>query len=766
MATNTSLTKELGHGGLTEAPWNSYFDETEEVAALAWPNCIPVYDRMLNDAQIAALMLALLLPIFRYEWYIDPNGAKDQAVEEIANDVGLPILGTDPGPQRRTKGRFNFAEHLKVALPLPLRYGNAFFEQVYTVEDEKLHLRKLAPRMARTISEIVAGPDGGLMGIIQKPMGSLYSTPNLEMFGKSPRQLFSPALTPDFRGIPIPVNRLVAYIHDKEGGNWFGTSILRAIYREWKVKDRLIRVDAIKHERNGMGIPIAKAPENAMERQIKSLQAAVDQIKAAETGGVTIPYGSEITLEGVRGTLPDTLASWQEHNQAISRRFLGMFADLGSTETGSRALGESFVDAFEIVQQSVAEEFVDTFNAYVIEDLIDLNYGEDEQVPKLAFRAEASKELAVADLKLLVDTGALLVDDSIRKYVRDQFDLPDEDPDAREQLAAIVPIKKNGTAEIDDGEAVEGPKKKEEKLPADKAKKKVAASADVQAAAEINGRKLHRDFSEVELASKVDFTAMESTYNGSLVYLIAQWKAVVSQAQIQSLSDQIVASDGNLEKIAAIAAPILGADILIQEMNRVAMLSMAQAVEEARAQGAIVTPPPADELADDIESRAKALSAVMAKSISEAASRKALNSSGNNIPAEDIAATVSEHLNGLSDTFLKDNLGGAVMTAQNDARFAVMEIAEEDEEIKFRYASEILDKVTCGPCKRIDNTSYLTLSDARKDYPTGFYKNCEGGPRCRGTIVAVYKAEAEPSVWDVPAPNDTPPSVAASQGED
>jgi len=34
------------------------------------------------------------------------------------------------------------------------------------------------------------------------------------------------------------------------------------------------------------------------------------------------------------------------------------------------------------------------------------------------------------------------------------------------------------------------------------------------------------------------------------------------------------------------------------------------------------------------------------------------------------------------------------------------------------------------------------ISAAERDYPTGGYKECKGGPRCRGTLVAVY-AEGE-----------------------
>jgi len=101
---------------------------------------------------------------------------------------------------------------------------------------------------------------------------------------------------------------------------------------------------------------------------------------------------------------------------------------------------------------------------------------------------------------------------------------------------------------------------------------------------------------------------------------------------------------------------------------------------------------------------------------------------------------VREHLEGLSDQYLDDNLGGALTQAQNTGRRAVMERGPQ----KQIYASELLDQNTCVRCAAIDGKEYASLSDAERDYPTGGHKDCLGGARCRGTLVAVY-GEAEAS---------------------
>lgn len=71
------------------------------------------------------------------------------------------------------------------------------------------------------------------------------------------------------------------------------------------------------------------------------------------------------------------------------------------------------------------------------------------------------------------------------------------------------------------------------------------------------------------------------------------------------------------------------------------------------------------------------------------------------------------------------------------------------------YASELLDRNTCGPCSLVDGVEYETLEAGEEDYPGGTYIGCEGGERCRGTLVAVWDTEADPTIADV-APVDRP----------
>lgn len=60
------------------------------------------------------------------------------------------------------------------------------------------------------------------------------------------------------------------------------------------------------------------------------------------------------------------------------------------------------------------------------------------------------------------------------------------------------------------------------------------------------------------------------------------------------------------------------------------------------------------------------------------------------------------------------------------------------------YASELLDGFGCGPCSVVDGRDYETLEQAQTDYPSGLYIGCDGGSRCRGTLVVVWDETATP----------------------
>jgi hypothetical protein len=396
----TAPKNEIGYA-TTAANWWQW-DDTETTPELQWPQSVSVYDQMRRqDSQVASVLRAVTLPLRRTPWRVEAAGAKAKVTQFIADELGLPVVGKDPKAPPRVRDRFSWAEHLRMAL-LMLPFGHMFFEQVYRVDagGDRAHLRKLAPRMPRSIEEIKVADDGGLVSI--KQYGHKTSVPQRA----------------------IPVARLVGYVHDNEG-DWKGTSLLRPAYKHWLIKDRLLRVDAQTIERNGMGVPLYKAAET--EEDLSAGLAMARAWRAGETAGSAIPWSADMVLRGVEGTLPQALPSIRYHDEQIGRAVLAHFLNLG-TQTGSWALGTTFADFFVLSLQTLAQQIADVATQHIVEDLVDINFGPTEPAPRVVFDEIGSRQAATAQaLKSLADAGLINPDDVLQQAVRQQFGLPSVD---------------------------------------------------------------------------------------------------------------------------------------------------------------------------------------------------------------------------------------------------------------------------------------------------------------------------------------------------
>ena len=400
MPDNTTPAPPLVERGKVSAgsAWWTSLDDTEETPELRWPLSVHVFDRMRRtDAQVQSVLRAVTLPVRRTTWRVDPNGARDEVVDQIASDLGLPIVGVTEQPTR-SRVRFSWPAHLRMAL-LMLPFGHMYFEQVVRIDDRgRVRLRKLGPRMPRTLTAVNVADDGGLVSI-EQAVGA----------GKA----------------VIPVDRLTAYVHDREGGNWLGSSLLRPAYKHWLLKDRLLRVQTQSIERNGMGVPVYGGAPG--EEDLSDGLAMAKAMRAGDNSGAATPNGASLELKGVSGTLPDADPAIRYHDEQSARAVLAHFLNLG-TETGSWALGSTFADFFVLSLQALGEQIADVATQHIVEDLVDWNWGPDEPAPRIVFDEIGSQYEATAlALKALVDAGILFPDRILEESVRQMFRLPAKD---------------------------------------------------------------------------------------------------------------------------------------------------------------------------------------------------------------------------------------------------------------------------------------------------------------------------------------------------
>lgn len=410
-------------------------EDAEETPELRWPLNIEVYDQMRRqDAQVMSVLRAVTLPVRRTEWRIDPAGARDEVVEFVADDLGLPITGQERTPLR-TRDRFSWPDHLRLAL-LMLTFGSSFFEQTYRIVDGKARLRKLGWRPPRTISEVEVAPDGGLKWIRQ----------HSATYGVSDK---------------IPVAQLVCYVNEREGGNWLGQSLLRPAFKSWLLKDRALRTQAMTLDRNGLGVPVYEgAPIEADGRSSEELEELqktdlanglkiTTGFRGGDNSGAAIPNGSKLLLLGVQGDLPDADRPLRYHDEQIAKAVLANFLNLGGdNSTGSYALGETFADFFVMSLQTVADSVADVTNQHVIEDLVDLNFGVDVPAPRLVHDEIGARHPATAQaIKFLLDSRAITPDDVLEIHLRTQYGLPLPDPETARPQPAMTTTTRTAPAD-------------------------------------------------------------------------------------------------------------------------------------------------------------------------------------------------------------------------------------------------------------------------------------------------------------------------------
>jgi hypothetical protein len=159
-------------------------------------------------------------------------------------------------------------------------------------------------------------------------------------------------------------------------------------------------------------------------------KALAKAVRAGDDSGAAVPHGASLNLLGVKGNLPDALARIRYYDSQIAAAVLAHFLNLGQQRgTGSWALGSTFANFFEQSLESVAQDIEDVANAHIVEDLVDLNFGEDVPAPRLVHDPIGSRTADIArSLQLLIDSGVITTDPTLERYIREALDLPAPDP--------------------------------------------------------------------------------------------------------------------------------------------------------------------------------------------------------------------------------------------------------------------------------------------------------------------------------------------------
>lgn len=395
---DSQMVAEVGHA--STPVWAPRVGKKQTVS---WVDQQREFIEMRSTAKVAQVENAIRKPIEQASWSVDPNGAPDEIVELVANDLRLPLKGEEGQAPRRT-GRVSWGEHLKQALEAVFS-GVAFFEQVYEVgEDGRNHLRKLAPRPNLSIRKIHVAADGGLEGITQRGL-------------KGQSDVF------------IPVNRLVVYRYGRRDETWQGSSILAPARDNWLELMKMQKLNSLVMQRNGLGIAKYKAStltdRSQVNEEIERGQELAESYSAGEVAGYALPPGADMPVEGVKGSLPDVGAAMEYHANQIAIACNATHLNLTGVG-GSYALANVQLGEFIQGRQADAEWIADIASQHIVADLVAVAFPEyDGPLPLItSTRIQVQKDLTPGDISQLVAQGVLTKEPNLEGWVRSTFRIP------------------------------------------------------------------------------------------------------------------------------------------------------------------------------------------------------------------------------------------------------------------------------------------------------------------------------------------------------
>jgi hypothetical protein len=389
---------ELGGTGTQISPFSrdgaGFVTELDYNSDLIAPLSYDVYDKMRKgDGQVKAALNCIKLPLLNAEWSLEP--ASDSPLDRmIAETLEEDLFGGM---------NVSWSTWFRQML-LHLDYGVMPFEKVWRLDDSGLiRLRKLASRHPRTVYQWLVNAQGGLAGI---------------------RQIAPPF----FMLVDIPVDKLLVFTNDLEGSDYRGTSILRAAYKHWFIKDKLYIVQGIAIEKRATGIDVGTlsgeaindAHKQAMERALMTLTAHQRQF-FIEVEGQT-KYRTDLP----RGTFMDPQGAIEHHDLRILRALMAEFIALGAGALGSQALSRDKTSYFLLALGGIADTICDTVNSHLIQQWVDYNWL-GAAYPRLRYsRLEQRDITSFADaIQKLTAAGALTPDMSVEEESRDMLSLPD-----------------------------------------------------------------------------------------------------------------------------------------------------------------------------------------------------------------------------------------------------------------------------------------------------------------------------------------------------
>jgi len=361
-----------------------------------------------DDVSVRVSLRAGKAPVLGADWYIEPF-SDDPLDLAIAEFVQFSLFEGTTTPWVKT---------LEQVLKM-FEYGSSVFETVWEMREwspakansaanrkQYTMLKKLAARPSSTIQKFNYDDNGGPLSVDHTAVDGNGNVTT----------------------VTIPIEKLVIFTFDQDGGNLDGNSILRSAYRNWYYKDHLYKIDAIQKERHGIGIPDIELQPGFSDADKKTAHELGANLRTNERAYIVRTPHLKVGFAEVKGNLVDALQSAEHHDTMIMKNIMVHFLNLGTGTTGGggRATGATAMDMFLKSMRHIGFSICDCINLYLVPNLVAYNFPTDH-FPKLRVRnigETKDMQMWAAAMRNLIDVNAILVDDMTEQWIRQQMDMP------------------------------------------------------------------------------------------------------------------------------------------------------------------------------------------------------------------------------------------------------------------------------------------------------------------------------------------------------
>ena len=322
-----------------------------------------------TDGTVKSVVQAIILPVVQSaeRGEIEPNGADPRVVAYVRwllFEQGASLSSWLRGAFRTALvNGFSLSETIAYLEPTRRWYGIA----------------KVSPRPPWTIWRWDVTPEGDWLGVVQMLTGG--------MSGSMPY---------------IPRTRLLHWVIDRDGDDPTGESILRAVHREISTRAYNRKMLPVYIERS-IGVPTVQYPTGTSEASKEAIRAALRGLRNHESSYLMINKDSSVTwFAPPQGTGESVLDITKGLGEQIRESLGQEVRSLGTSATGSRAVGEVLESQFMSALRAYSDMALEPINYQLIPRFVDWTFGKQARYHFLkagAMRPEDAKPLIEATTK-------------------------------------------------------------------------------------------------------------------------------------------------------------------------------------------------------------------------------------------------------------------------------------------------------------------------------------------------------------------------------